>query len=383
MEALSKRPGGWFSGSSTSIDGQVGFATNVPWDFNPSDGISAGQEDFNAVALCMRLLMRWAASLNPITLQVGLMGWTCFDFASAGHLQLTQGQTAYFSTDGGTTNLNFLQFCFPTIPTSGPRQSVGILSGYGSRGVLKPMSSVDLREMDVLGYTLSSAGNAIVHTITSNTPNATIAGSSSDDVIQALGGDATVTGGGGNDTIVFGPGVNTAVYSGSHSQYTVTGSSASMNVVDTVTGRDGSDVLSNVQELKFSDGTLVFDLQSGQDKLVYELYQAAYARTPDLNGFRYWSGVADANHTSAMQLADQYLAAPEFTQRYGHPDNSTYVTELYTNVLGRTPDSGGLAYWIGNANSGEARDQLLVDFATSNENQQLIAPHITNGFLLA
>jgi hypothetical protein len=77
------------------------------------------------------------------------------------------------------------------------------------------------------------------------------------------------------------------------------------------------------------------------------------------------------------------MAAPEFTAKFGaNPSNDAFVTELYTNVLGRTPDPAGLAYWEGQANSGMARDQLLVAFATSTENHALTAPHTANGYWL-
>ena len=125
---------------------------------------------------------------------------------------------------------------------------------------------------------------------------------------------------------------------------------------------------------------LVFDLNSSQDTLVYKLYQATYARTPDLGGFRYWATTADAQHTGALQLADAFIAAPEFSLRYGNPDNQTYVTKLYTNVLGRAPDSAGLSYWVNQSNTGTARDQLLVNFALSQENATLIGSHISNGY---
>jgi hypothetical protein len=91
------------------------------------------------------------------------------------------------------------------------------------------------------------------------------------------------------------------------------------------------------------------------------------------------AGLADSQHTIA--LADAFLASPEFAQKYGaNPSNAAFVTELYTNVLGRAPDQAGLTYWIGQANAGEAHDQLLVAFATSQENVQLIAPHVSSGF---
>jgi hypothetical protein len=126
---------------------------------------------------------------------------------------------------------------------------------------------------------------------------------------------------------------------------------------------------------------VVFDLQSSEDLLVYELYQAAYDRPPDNAGFRYWANEADAESLTALQLADQFLAAPEFTQKYGaNPSNQAFITELYTNVLDRSPDQAGLAYWLGQANAGQPRDQLLVDFATSAENVQLIGAHTANGY---
>jgi hypothetical protein len=176
-------------------------------------------------------------------------------------------------------------------------------------------------------------------------------------------------------------GVNTVVFSGSLSQYTLTQSSGSISVLNTASGQNGTETLINIQQAKFSDYTVVFDLHSSQDQLVYELYQAAYDRIPDNGGFRYWANVADSSNASAIALADAFISAPEFSQKYGNaPDNSTYVSELYTNVLGRIPDPAGLNYWISQANAGVARDQLLVDFATSPENVSLIGQHIADGY---
>ncbi len=48
--------------------------------------------------------------------------------------------------------------------------------------------------------------------------------------------------------------------------------------------------------------------------------------------------------------------------------------------MGRQPDQSGLNYWVGQANAGQPRDQLLVDFATSQENANLIGAHIDHGY---
>ena len=127
--------------------------------------------------------------------------------------------------------------------------------------------------------------------------------------------------------------------------------------------------------------TTVTNLTSNEDHLVYLLYQAAYDRIPDYAGFEYWAGQADALQLSALRLADIFMAAPEFTAKFGaNPSNDAFVTELYANVLGRAPDAAGLAYWEGQVNAGTPRDQLLVAFATSTENLALTAPHTANGY---
>ncbi len=102
---------------------------------------------------------------------------------------------------------------------------------------------------------------------------------------------------------------------------------------------------------------------------------------PDYAGFEYWAGQADALQLSALQLADAFMASPEFTVKFGtNPSNAAFVTELYANVLGRAPDAAGLAYWEAQANAGTPHDQLLVAFATSTENLTLTAPHTANGY---
>jgi hypothetical protein len=154
-----------------------------------------------------------------------------------------------------------------------------------------------------------------------------------------------------------------------------------INVTDTA-GATASDMTTRV--VATATGTLVTNLHSAEDLLVYEMYQASFDRIPDNAGFVYWANYADAHNSTAPQLADIFMASSEFTAKFGaNPTNNAFVTELYTNVLGRAPDVTGLAYWEVQANAGTPRDQLLVDFATSAENVQLITPHTANGFWTA
>ena len=85
--------------------------------------------------------------------------------------------------------------------------------------------------------------------------------------------------------------VDTLIYPESLSQYTVSESQGGIVNIHDSTGLHNT--LFDVQQAKFSDYTLVFDLRSSEDLLVYELYQATYNRIPDNSGFRYWANFAD------------------------------------------------------------------------------------------
>ncbi|WP_298096310.1 M10 family metallopeptidase C-terminal domain-containing protein [Brevundimonas sp.] len=88
----------------------------------------------------------------------------------------------------------------------------------------------------------------------------TLNGTSGADVINGLDGNDIINGGAGNDTIDGGAGTDTAVFSG-----TMAGSiRTTSGSVTTVVGPDGTDSLTNVERLQFSDGTLIVGAGGGQ-----------------------------------------------------------------------------------------------------------------------
>lgn len=80
-----------------------------------------------------------------------------------------------------------------------------------------------------------------------------VRGSTFGDVITGDRGANRIEGGAGNDTINGGAGFDIAVFSGAQSGYTIVRRGISV----TVTGPDGTDSLSGVETLSFSDGDLV------------------------------------------------------------------------------------------------------------------------------
>jgi hypothetical protein len=397
VAAAEAKAWGLISATGAELDGVVGFDVSIPWNFSTSNLAVAGEYSFVSVAL-QELSHALGRSIG-LTASTPLTVLNLFKFASPGQIQTEVGGPAYFSTDGGATNLATFATTSDysdwsnTVPNDA-------FDAFFSPGIAYTMSATDITVMNVLGYGINSsmlAGMGGAPSVTAATDDSssevgighvvTITLNASATEIVAgtptlrLNDNevATYVGGSGTNALQFSytvqPGDNT-------SDLQVTG----LNLPNGATIHDASGNAFSTAvtaNLGIQVVTTVANLQTSEDHLVYLLYQATYDRMPDYAGFEYWAGQADARHLSGPQLADIFMAAPEFTAKFGaNPSNDAFVTELYTNVLGRTPDPAGLAYWEGQANSGMARDQLLVAFATSAENHALTAPHTANGYWL-
>ncbi len=96
---------------------------------------------------------------------------------------------------------------------------------------------------------------------------------------------------------------------------------------------------------------------------VYRLYKAGLNREPDLDGFKFWNG----SGKDMMQMANDFVSAPEFAPMASAPDNRSYIAGLYKNILGRDPDAGGLDYWAGRTDLNKGG--LLANIALAPENK--------------
>ena len=210
--------------------------------------------------------------------------------------------------------------------------------------------------------------------------NDTVLGSLYSDTVLTQAGNDVITGGGGNDAIDGGNGIDTAVYSGISSQYQITAGMRA-TVIDKTANRDGTDTLTNVERLKFSDTSLALDISKDQTAgSGYMLYKAAFNRTPDAGGLGYWISKMDSGVTYSS-VAQSFVNSAEFKTAFGgsNPSVNTLVTKLYNNVLNRTPDAGGLTFWQDKLNTGWSTADVLGFFSTSGENVTNVTPLIANG----
>ena len=213
--------------------------------------------------------------------------------------------------------------------------------------------------------------------------NNTLHGRGGDDVLVGGAGADLLLGGDGGDLLDGGPGDDTADGGDGTDAYVVHATLAQVSWakqfgVVVVTGPEGRDTITNVETLRFIDGAVVFDPASTAGEVV-RLYNAALGRSPDGGGLAYWVDTLQGG-ARLYTLAQGFLDSPEFAQRYGRRDDAGFVETLYQNVLGRAPDAGGLAYWTGHLASGaQDRADVLVGFSESAENKARTAAVLEAG----
>ena len=151
----------------------------------------------------------------------------------------------------------------------------------------------------------------------------------------------------------------------------------------------GLEDISNLDSIKFNNIELnikdqiisVFDQITGVEDYsskVYRLYNAAFGRFPDIEGFNYWLEMKKSNKNTYKQTAESFIASNEFKSRYGQDLNQDeYLDSLYLNILGRTFDEEGKSYWLNQLNLGhETKGEVLMGFAESNENLSLFIQEV-------
>ena len=157
-------------------------------------------------------------------------------------------------------------------------------------------------------------------------------------------------------------------------------------------GSGGTDTLVGIERVTFSDKAIAFDTDGATSAGgIYRLYKATFNREPDSGGLGYWIAQADAGNKDAVRMAEDFVWSQEFqdlydittTDNYGTSTNvRTLVTGFYENVLGRTPDQGGLDYYTGVIGTKEKTvGRVLAEISDSQENYDGTIELIANGIV--
>lgn len=126
-------------------------------------------------------------------------------------------------------------------------------------------------------------------------------------------------------------------------------------------------------------GEVVATLRRSRDNVTFvdpvaRLYYAYFRRSPDAAGLAYWVGERRQGRRSLVAVSSSYASSAEFKRTYGALTDSAFVDLVYRNVLGRSGDAAGRAYWTNELTSGrKSRGGVMVAFSESAEHRTIRA----------
>ena len=133
--------------------GFIGFKTGVAYDYNPADGISVGAYDFQDLAAheITEVLGRFSGLPSSGAAQYA----TPFDlprYTAPGVNSFNSGAHAFFSIDGGTTDLGNFNYNGSGDRADWLGSTKDSYNAYWTTGVVETLSGNDLTVLDALGY---------------------------------------------------------------------------------------------------------------------------------------------------------------------------------------------------------------------------------------
>lgn len=159
---------GLISPTRNSLDGSIGFAGSISgYDFNPTNGVNAGAYDFQAVAAHELAEVLGRISGISSTSPAWRTPFDLYRYSAPGVLDYGYNDAAYFSIDGGFTDLKD----FNNSSFGGDRGDWATLTSiydvsnaFISTGHAYNLTAVDLTALDVLGWGGTNLGNTGVGT---------------------------------------------------------------------------------------------------------------------------------------------------------------------------------------------------------------------------
>ena len=155
-----------------------------------------------------------------------------------------------------------------------------------------------------------------------------ITGSNYDDILRGLAGDDTLDGGTGFDT---------GLWDSVVANYELNSTNSGWKVVDK-TGADGTDTLTNIEQLKFADSSVIIESKahasySDIPTALYQFFIAAFNAAP---GVTYMDQLAEAYRygLSVKKIVDIFTTKTQFTDVYSLTlSHADMATQLVTNIV--------------------------------------------------
>lgn len=163
--------------NNTDADADITFSDAFTWDFDQSDGVDAGHQDFVGVAVHeIGHALGFVSGVDTVNSAINGMndlesfavfsGLDMFRYSAAdGIVDLSVGTASYTSIDGGTTQLGLMSTGVTAANGGDGRQAshwkdnlgIGIMDPTANpAGQINVLSGTDLRAFDIMGWNLSA-----------------------------------------------------------------------------------------------------------------------------------------------------------------------------------------------------------------------------------
>jgi len=212
----------------------------------------------------------------------------------------------------------------------------------------------------------AGAGNDTI--ITGNGNNTVIAGVGNNNIITGTGNDTIVLSGVNHaDVVNAGAGYDVVQLDGSVSNYTFTaGNNFNVNLTGAQTASiTGAEFLTFVNTTTSAVETVVL-AQNDTEATALRMFEGILGRDADLGGAQAFAGLANSG-ASLTDIANSFLNSSEFATT----SSAAPISSLYTELLGRAADAGGLANWQAVVANGGTLADVAAGLAVSTEAQAL------------
>nr|WP_241749134.1 DUF4214 domain-containing protein [Pseudoroseomonas aerophila] len=211
------------------------------------------------------------------------------------------------------------------------------------------------------GFTI--AHGVVIENATGGAGNDTLTGNDVDNHLQGGAGNDVLMGFGGNNRLDGGVGIDTAAYLQSRAGYSVDVVDGLFQVRALAGG--SSDTLVQVEQLRFTEGTLLTRAATDDGLSVGGLYRGLLGRSAEADGFRFWTEHAETADVGSV--ARSMVNSSEFANGLGNATTQDFVAGLYGNLLSRSAEAGGLQFWMDALEAGLDRGTAALGFIASNE----------------
>ncbi len=232
-----------------------------------------------------------------------------------------------------TTEANFIWDAVgtDTVTAAGASQAVtlylepGFWSHFGSK---KASTITSAGQITInFGSVIENAiGTSYADSIIGSAAANLIEGGDGADSVDGSGGNDTIFGGVGNDSLDGGVGVDVSAYSGKAAQYKLTLKPSAASVFDLTSGGDGTDTLTNIEGIRFSDKTVPIETKphgsyADLPDTLYQFFVVGFGAAPGVtymdqmaDAYRYW--LPEYKEGTVKQIVEVFTTKTQFTSVY-------------------------------------------------------------------